>query len=149
MEDLIEDKKRVDTKLLKRKVEAATQKKEEKAGKKDSSQEKELTKKMTKMALKDQDDVDELLDKAIASEIEVSEEAIKYVFREFNKIRGHRSQIPEAELWDHITNNITSQESKIAESLKRKEGMKKALEILDEKNKLMINKGNKTVISLD
>lgn len=104
---------------------------------------------MTKVTLKDHDEVDELLDKAISSDIDVSDDALKYVLREFNQIRGNRSQIPEAELWDHISKQVSSQTKTVADSLKRKEALRKALEILDEKNKLMINKGNKTVISLD
>jgi DNA replication licensing factor MCM3 len=149
MEDLIETKeKKSETKILKKKIEAVT-KKEERGAKKDSSQEKELTKKMTKISLKEDDEVENLLDQAIASEIEINEDAIKYVFREFNQLRGNRSQIPEAELWDHISRNVGSQSQKINSCLHRKEGLKKILEVLDERNKLMINKNNKTVISLD
>jgi len=136
-------------KLLKKKVEMANRKEDARREepKKETVQEKDLTKRLKKLDIRD--DVDDLLDRSIAHDIQVTEDAIKYVYKQFNELRGTRNQVPEAELWDHITKKVGSEPQNIKGSLQRREGLKKILEILDEKNKIMMKKDTKVIISLD
>lgn len=144
--------------ILKTKVENAIKKEAQRSASedrnlKDKSPKKEatqdLTKKLTKMTVKDADDAADFLDKAIAADINVTEEAIIYVFKEFNELRGNRYEIPEAELWGRVSKKVGTESHKVKSSLSMREGLKKALQILENRDKLLLNKDKKTIVSLD
>ena len=113
--------------------------------KEDESKQKKVKKATTG---KDADEVNNMLDNMIIDDLDVSEEAIRFVFKEFNTLLGGRAQIAEAELWNGIKKNIANESESVKKSLERKEAMVKIIKILDERNKVMYESDKKTILAL-